>query len=846
MTPTIREQIQGFVIPNGDTALALVRRLEDNTVASFLTPWTKLQQEYDRDPPYDPQKLKDANMSYRVNVNTGEMEAKIDEATAVATETVFSPSVLIDPRIQTSMPTAATSVDRYQEIVAEEYTDLLWEELGIFEFVDEAHKDTMLNGFSAAVWTHKYDWRPVQPGLDRFRFPTDCPLTGDQVPLFGMRRGICVKDLFESMKNADWNEKLLKRALLDHFEKGAQIESTTTMTERFARLTAQWDRGDARLHSDAMTEVPVIDLFCSDPVTKKVTHMIVWEGPTDKEASEEMKDRAEQEVAAIAESLEEGHLLYVKRDKYECMKDVLWMMTYNKGRGTLETVKGLGARIYSHCAFSSRLFCQTADGAIQAATVVLQPPDGDQHAKIPMTRIGMYTALSPGWQIPQGTFNPPINHLISLRAMSSSIMSNNVGDYRRRSENPLIRETEKSATEVQAEQVYENESEQGRSMYRFRAWDTFHQTVFRKMVNEAYLFSGFTGEEVGDKVTALGKWMRDKFEDGAHPDDEDFLDDLPGTKFPGRGAVVKFLARCLLRNVPIEVIVMGRWKIKANRGVGAASRAARVNALTQVRSMAQDLPPDRRRIVARLLAGELANNSRFADRMFPDLETGAFVSQTVSLIAIENAMFRKGEYIPPAEDQPHVQHIEGVLTEAGNLLAQWQERGRDPQMLAMIADFFEIGARHAQGHVQFLTADPFFKDQARGFAEEISKMMRTAGSLRQMADQLLMEQQKQLQALQQENAQLRQQVESGMADAQVKIRQAELDHQIEVMDQESLNQSRLAKTQAAQQAQNIKTLQSEARAAEKHAAEMQRKYEEMNAERQKLQLELQKLQSKQG
>lgn len=838
----LRDRLQGFVIPNGDTAYTLVTRLDENTRSTYLKTWSRLYEEHDRTPPYDPEKLKDLNQSNRVNVNTGEMEAAIDEATAAATETVFSPGTLIDPVLQTALPQAPASVPGMQAVVAQEYTDLLDKHLDMFGFVDEAHRDTMLLGFTAAVWPHARDWRPKQFDIDRFRFPKDCPIRGCDVPLFGLRRGIPVRDLMSRARGeeADWNQDLLRRALLDHFEGGARTDSTTTLHERFHRLAVRYDRGDSQLHADALSEVPVVDLFCTDPTNGKVAHLIVWEGPGDAEADQESHNRAEEEVEGIRNSLEEGHLLYVKMAKYEEMGDALWLMTYNKGKGTLDTVKGLGARIYSHCAFSSRLFCQTSDGAINAATILLQPPDGGQHAKIPITRIGMYTALAPGWQVPQGRFDPPIQHLITLRSLSSSIMNNNVGNFRRRSENPLVRDPEKSATEVQAEQVYENEAEQGRSMYRFRAWDSLHRKIFAKLLDEDYLLSGFSGEDKSEKTDALAKWLTEQFDEGVLPFDDDFTDDLPGVKYPGREAAIRFVARCALRNVPVRVLILGRWDIKANRGVGASSRAARVNALSQIRSMSQDLPPDRRRIVARLLAGEVANNSRFAEQMFPDLETGSFVSQTVSLIAIENAMFRKGEYIPPAEDQPHVDHIEGVLREGGGLIARFQESGRDPERLVALADFFEIGSRHAEGHALFLSNDPFFKDQARGFLEQISQMKATAATLRGLADQYLTQKQENLRALQEENARMRQQLESGAYDAQVRMQKQQLDHQIEVMDQQSLNESRVAKTQGAQIAQNIKLSQSERRAQEKHILSMQRDMEKLRIEIERAQVELQK------
>lgn len=838
-----RSALEGFIIPNGKTAVTLVDQLREHMTATYVTKWLRLKQEFDREPPFDPQKLKENNQSYRVNVNIGEMESLISEATAAATETVFSPGKFIEPELLTTLPNAGASGDTYSRVLASEYSDMLNDGICPFTFVGDVHQETMLYGISATIFPDEYDWKPRHYEVDRFLFPDKCPTEPKDIPLFAIVRGIPVHELFSLVSKTPgaWNLELVRRVLLDHFEKGAQSASTSSLQERFGLLSARYDRGDADLRAETLSEVPVVDLFAADPSTGKVTHLILWEGAPDAESGDTARSMADKEVEGIASILEEGHVLFVRRDRFPSMDRALWLMTYDSGSGDLDSVKGLGSRVYTHCTTSNRLFCQTLDGAVQSASLVLVPPEAGAESKIPFSRVGPYTALAPGWSIPSSNFNPPINHLITLRSMSASIMHNNVGNYRRRSENPNSRDGDKSARQVAAEENQETEVEQGRSMYRFQAWDRLHTEIFRRATNPDLLLVGFPGTKKKDKVTSFAKWVRERLSN-SHPEDEDFLDTLPGGDRPGRHAAIRFVARCELRGLPIELLLLGRWRILAARGVGTASRGSRVQALQGLLALRSEMPPDRRRSVIREYASQLTSNARLAERVFPDLEGGQFVSQTISLVTIENSMFQLDRTLPVADDQPHREHLEGHMRGLMEAAQQWRTNP-SRESLVPLAAFFRHGIPHCETHLQLFSRDPFAKDDLPAWTEQVARITAMGREFLRMAAQVVEEQAQERQRLLDENAKLQEEVTNGNVELKARIHQINMEHQVEMRKAESLHESRMAKLQTSIEAMVRRMESDEGRATQKHYLELQREFEDMQVKRQKDQLAIQQLQA---
>lgn len=844
--PSLREALEGNIIPNGLTASSMVHDMDLNFENVFLSTWVRIEEEYDRRPPYDPDKLKKLNQSYRVNVNIGEMEAIISEAVAGATETVFSTKSLVDLHLRTYLPGAEVQSTNYEAVVAEEYSETLNDALGFFSFVDSAHSNTMLFGFSAALWPNEYDWRPIQPDLDRFRFPAQCPVKVEDVPYFAVHRGIPLHEIFDKALKEDsatWNVPLLRRALIDRFE--GELPSTEA-NRKFAELRVRWERGDPGLRSQSFSDLPVTDLYLTDPVTGDVTHLILWEGPqTRDESASGEEDRAsglsEREVEAIEATVEEGHILFARTSRYKSMSHALWLMTFDQGRKTLDSVKGLGRRVYSHTSLSNRLFCQTVDGAVQAASLVLVPPEAGSASKVPFTRVGPFTALSSGWSIPSNNFNPPINHLISLRSMNSGVLHNNIGNYRRRSEDPMARSGTRSATEIQAEMSHESESEQGRAMYRFQAWDKFHREVFRRLTCLKLVAAGLPGEDDEEKTKSLSDWIEQRNLE-SHPDDDEYLDGVPGGSRPGRNEALRFLGRCAARGVPVSVILLGRWQVQASRGVGIASRASRMQALQTMMELRQEMPPDRRRQVAREIAAQATMNDAVAMRFFPPLETGEYVSQTASLVQIENAMMKKGEYIPAAADQPHEEHMSILMSSMAEAAQEWQQ---NPQREALVelSTFLQMGLKHAQDHLQYLAQDPFYKDQTENFTKGIQQFAAATSQLVTMGQQVIAEKEQEAQRIAEENEALRQQVAEQNSKFNLAMREIEADERVDMAKTESLNRSREAKTATQLQTRNAEFQQKMQREMQKHQVEMAKALDELNAMRQKLSLELQKLQS---
>lgn len=827
--PTIEQALRNSPFPVGSTVRAVVEDL-DSLFDSRATRLMKIRDMYDRKPPYDPQKLAEAGQSYRANVNTGEMEALIDDETAEATLAIMS-----------SQPVAlfkapGTNISTRKKI-ATAYHDFLHEadSFSLFHFTDKIHFETNAYGFGVATFSSTKDWRPRWQPHFEVRFDENATSDVTETEVFAVHVRESLLSLFEALdfdpeQVADewykgWNVCELRCFLADQaigLGGGDGHNHYTNVYLEAAQALRDgtgWAAGKNRFRKVKLTHV-----YAVHPKTGKVCHYII---STEPPTSKEEKDPYGITPDSQPEAQRDSQVLYYKEDEADDLTQSVWLMSYNFGPSTLASVRGLAHRSYLHTDLSNRFFSATVDGGFLAASLVLQSPETDTQNRIPILRAGPITALPAGWTASTGSFNPNFQHLLELREASSSVMHNNLGTFKRRPESMRAQQRERSATEVQQEANNETEAKMNRATYRLQQWNILHREILRR---------------VRDQKAYLGGMEVDKFQDLAVDkglDVDDIVEEMGGAMPPHRKDVISFYVRIIREGLPLSVLFDLPWKVSASRSFGAGGRAGRLESLRDLMGIGAGLPREKADMLRHAYVVERTGNSELADEMFP-LVTTPSDSREFLLVTMENNDMKEGRNIPVPVDVDHVTHFRAHVELFYSDVQAWQEdpnEGNTRELFALVQAMIP----HIALHLEYISRDPVTAGVTEQLVEELKKAQQVGQQIAQVAGQAVQRNQENRDALAQEIAQLRQERDQVQGNLALKAREMEGNLQIEAMKTENLNQNRNAKTMGQLETRNISWQQNEMQKMQSHQLEMQKQMDKIMAEREKLALENQRL-----
>jgi hypothetical protein len=827
-TYTLAEALKNSPFPTGSTASAVVKDLDDLFDAR-MPRLAKIRDMYDRKPPYDPGKLTEAGQGYRANINTGEMEALIDDETSQATEAIMS-----------ALPIANFSAPGQVEVVrtklAYAYHEFLHEaeSFNLHHFVDKVHFETNAYAYATATFASGKDWRPKwQPHFET-RFDETAVPDVDENDTFAVHTRTSISSLFEELDfdpdavaedwYKGWNVPELRKFLVDHTI-GLAGDDHKTYTNRYLEAAQAYRDGYGWASSvTRFKKIKLVHLYAKHPKTGKVCHMIL--------SGEPPKDDKRDEYSSTPDSLPElspdAGVLFYKEAEFEKMSNCAWVMTYNLGPSTLLSVRGLAHRAFLHTDLSNRYYSQIVDSGFLASSLLLQTPEADSHARVPLVRAGAVSVLPSGFTPAQGSFQPNFGHLLSLRDASSAIMHNNLGTYRRRPESSQEKSRDKSATEAQNEASRESEAEQNRASYRMRAWSGLHKEIFRR-VSDKSLLGGLTVEKFVD--LAVEKAL----------DLEEVMKELGGVDTPWRRDVISFYISLLRNNVPLSVVFDVRWKVSASRGMGAGSRQARLGAIQDLMGIVAWVPREKQDRIRHAYVAERTANMDLADDLFP-LDVPGSNSREMAMAVLEQNQMKDGRSVAVPVDVDHVIHFDthmGLLYEE---VKKWQEDASEELTQELNATMIAL-VPHLGAHLEYISRDPITAGQTQQYVQELQRMQEMAQAIMRAAQYMVKRTQEDRDALAQEIAQLRAMADKTGQEMQIKAQEVQGRLAIEQAKTESLNQNRIMKTGAQLQTRQFSWEQDEMRKMQTHQLEMQRQLDKLMAEREALQLQNEKLRS---
>ena len=816
---TLADALKNSPFPTGITAAQVVSDM-DNIFDARAPRLGKIKDQYDRRPPWDPALLRENGQSYRANINTGEMEALLDNETSEATLSVFH-----------ATPTASFKAHgvslSLRKKLASAYDEFLKQSKSFswFHFVDRIHFETNSYGYSAATFADTKDWRPRWQPHFEMRFPEDATPDVTDLDAFAVHTKTTLQDLFEVLTfNPDevatgwvkgWNVEELRKFLVMHIQ-GNTINNQQHYTNLYLesaqalRDGTGWAATTTRFRKVNLTHV-----YAVHPKTGKVAHYILTEEPPMKE-DEEHRNTDQNMPNASPDS----GIVYYSEKEFSHMSESLWIMCYNLGPSTLASVRGLGYRAYTHTDLSNRTFSQIIDSSTLASSLLLETGESDTSQRVPLVRLGPVAVISNGFKPIQNSFQPNYQHLINVRDMSSSVMHSNLGTYRQQPNS--FQPSQKSAREVEAEVQAESEAKQNRSTYRMQMWSGLHKEVFRRVSNSSWL-GGLSPEEFTEMAVKNNL------------DLDKIVKDMDSTISPQWRDILNLYLVLIRLGFPLNVLFDLRWSVESNKGFGAGSSGARISALNDILPLGATLPKEKTDALKHAYVLERTANPDLADEMFP---AGMEMSDSKEflMVVLENNDMKEGRQIPVPEDVDHITHFESHLTLFYTDVQEWQQEANEENTTELAA-LARTMIPHLGGHLEHISRDPVTASRTSTMEQEFKKVISVAQTILQTAQGVVKKNQEERDALSQKLAELEAKANDNAVKMQLRSQEINNEFELEQIRAEGLNQSRMYKTQAQIESQAQKGFADEQRKMQSHMVEMQQKMDRLLADREKLSLE---------
>jgi hypothetical protein len=558
----------------------------------------KAQQWRDGMTPYSARKESLMGTSNRTNVNWGLGDQIASDAEMPYNDLLEGVDTLF------SMPTNwGIPADRIyvEQVMAEEATRMLrgWSR---FDPLYQQNVRLFVNeGVSFGFFEDDFGWQWDFLGLQDICFPRRVKADVNQLDMVIAQRQLLPYKLYERCQNEEASsaEGWDRDATWEAIKTAAQ---PTLKANDFQMWEAAWKNHDYILGQTAIT-VEVIEGWIRE-VDGTVSHY-------------------------IARSDGSGDFIYKKEGKYSDMSHMLVPFLYGVGaNGMFHSIHGVLQKTFAAGMAQNKVFCRWLDMAIHASTPYLQCSSEEALEELPLTPLGQYVGMAPGYdwkevKLPsfEQTLIPVMNQLSTFLQARSAPYTQNVSN--------TIDKTQRTKYEKQSQDESQAKlTSSGITLFK-NGLTSLYREVVRRMIQHPYPQSYVGGPEVQE-----------------------------------------FIARCSDRGVPVDAIRQVDIKrIEVNMGIGRGSAAARRVAADSLNTLYTRADAKGQNIINYIISSAYTG-SALAREIFPP-EPGLRPPQDMEDANNENSaicsMAALGipQTISVLPTQNHAIHIESHLTALG-------------------------------------------------------------------------------------------------------------------------------------------------------------------------------------
>ena len=696
--------------------------------------------------PFDGKKLKSDGQAYRSNWNDRQSESIIDTRcsadfnmlfdTARTIEVSFAPGFMKDPRI----------AEEYGNRIARAFTYVFTREPRIVESLQRAIRDRVELGLGFLIFPDKFDWRPKAIRRGRCFFNKTASANCEDIEVFYTLDTMMVSEAWDHIEKAaasetaGWYIDRLKKSLVDFFYKGgARHQFQDNYVLMMEDLERRIRTNDPGYYSKQYDVFPIVHGFIQER-SGKASHYVM---PYQSNCTD-----------WVFESFEAA----------DGMENLVIPLPYDYGDGTLDSVKGVGHRIFSLCTESNRMLMHTIDSGKLSTSLLVQNQGGADNLAFAFHRFGPITLMDKSLQPVQTAFTPRLEASFEMRELFQRILNNNTGISRTQMEDTTKRESMKTAEQVRVESSREVKTENDRAFLTYLRWDALVQQVFKRLISK------------NSRHAASPK--------------------------KARAGAELFWDTCAALGVPEELFTKFSDKIivRATRAIGAGSPHTKQQNLLALKNVAsQSMSEHGRRQVDRELAMVLVGSDN-VDKFIPLSDETQIPSNETSIANLEVNDFYEGTSVIVGVDQIHSVHI---ATHLAAMVQEAQMLQQDPMQVDVerASNLFQQGIPHTMRHMQLLASDPLREDEVAGYQQTLDQIIPIAQQVIQMAEQIKQAQQEEIARLREENMRLQQEFSKENLHHQRELMKIQLQAEAEQAKTQNLNENRNQKTQTQLQLQ---------------------------------------------
>lgn len=684
-------------------------------------------------PTYSMEALKAANQSWRARANYREMEGVVSAENTLDYDLETEVDTIID--IDLDYGEGQEQQD-WANCIEKNFTWLIrhrWEDYN-FHIPFRIFQKT-LHGMGAHLWPDVgANWIPRTPRPGHVLFPDDAPFNFNEDGEYFMVRDFLPANVLyryiENSKQASeigWEPKHVWQALANSSKSG---NSTNISGYRPDEIQRSIRRGDIGYTATRQSGVWINTVFVREFETGMISQY------------------------AVAEKTDAGGYLFKKRNRFKDFSDILVLFPYDIGDGTLQGVKGLGARTKVFFELSNRIKNAMADQVFLGAYPhFMQSQQNLDPDKLKLMIAGGMRIAPFGLQEIISKYPPLDNGPLALsRELSQTMRSNNRGGLG----GQMPEQVDRGTAEEYAMRARDANSLNNGSV-------ALHRSCLRKLYQKM-LFAAC------ESSSSEKPWARMSRE---------------------------FRQRCLDKGVPKEAFKhIAEVRANVNSGKGSAS-AQLQNYMTLLQTVYPATSEDRKIAIERDIVANLfgyTNVDRYArsinDNELPDQDDSFAVQETDNLV-------QGGEALA-APRQDHVRHLQRHFAKAFEMAKAVSQGAMEHQqaygaIAAIVA--------HGQQHLEFLQTNPTKKKEFGELYNQWQELQRVLNKLK-----AVIEDQMEMMPPEQE---ISEDMQIGMAkvdaDAQVKQYKAEQDAARKMRDQQFKQRMEAVKTGSIIQFNRVKT-----------------------------------------
>lgn len=662
-------------IGNAGNARQLVNRLkyEDET---RLYRYTLIQGLMDGNPPWNGQKLRDIGQGHRANFNLRESEGIVEAAKTPYYDLVFeNPGfALIEFGLDGLDPTTA---QKWNDIVSEEYSDLLdgWD--GMDHELQLHQWQMVVNGVGPLFWPHYIGWHSEATKARKVLVPQETKANVDQLELCAVLHSYRADELESFIQKGGtdkpdgegWNIPICEQAIIDSAQREMRNQFGFENYDLYQRAIRT---GDIFYGIHRSNRIYVASLFIKE-FGGKVSHYMITDMVTGNPAE------------AFDNLGDETGYIFKRRKKFDSFSEVICPFFFDSGPdGTWHSVKGLGPKIYDYCDISNRTFCQMLDGSVIGSGITLETQDANAIEETQIALVGGASVVSPGYKVVQTRIAESLQGAMAMRRELQNTLQSNTGSYRQR-----ISDENQEPTLGQAQ------------------INSQQQAILNKGSANRYYKN-------------LDKWHRENL--------RRILDPLQNSSIPGGAEAKEFIARCVIRGIPEPVL---KWKnirrVTSRRALGYGSPQLKDMATRELVGLIPYMDETGRNHALRARAASLPGvGMHYVDSFFPPIEKAGVPNAHQALAVLENNALRSpGGRVLVEPQQNHSIHFD---THYQDVMQHLQDPNAHPQEQLL---HMEQSGPHMSQHLNSLRGDPTRKNELKQKQTQLDQLGKISDKLGQ-------------------------------------------------------------------------------------------------------------------